>query len=132
MEAVIVIGDRTSHGGMVITGSSTCGTRGKGWARVGDKVACPRCKGVFPISEGNQNFTDNGIAVAYDGCRVACAATLIASQAYTFTDPAGGSGTGGTADRAREGFGTVAPAWRPVTRTKRWTRPGNASVAASS
>ena len=37
----IVLGDKTSHGGTVISCAPTTDTLGKGWARVGDMVACP-------------------------------------------------------------------------------------------
>lgn len=109
MEALIVIGDKTSHGGTVISCSRTCDTHGKGWARVGDKVACPRCKGVFPISEGDRALTDHGRAVAYHGCRVACGARLIASHRSTFTDPARNGAASGANPAAspRPGFGEV-------------------------
>lgn len=85
MQPIIVIGDKTSHGGTVITCSQTSDTHGKGWARVGDKVACPRCKGIFPIAQGDPTLIDNGQAVAYQGCKVACGATLIAGQQFTLT-----------------------------------------------
>jgi uncharacterized Zn-binding protein involved in type VI secretion len=110
MQPLIVLGDKTSHGGTVITCSSTCDTHGKGWARIGDQVSCPRCKGIFPISEGDATLTDNGVPVAYHGCKVACGATLIASQQFTLTDPAknGGGVAAETAnDNLPKGFGLV-------------------------
>src|SRR5438067_1440208 len=62
---IIVMGDKTSHGGTVITCSPFSDTHGKGWARVGDMTSCPRCKGVFPIAQGDASLTDDGKAVAY-------------------------------------------------------------------
>lgn len=105
---LIVIGDKTSHDGTVISCSPTCDTMGKGWARVGDMVACPRCKGVFPISQGDNNLMDEGKAVAYHGCKVACGATLISSQMMTSTEPAGEVGTGVTAYGSQVGMGAIA------------------------
>lgn len=94
MKPLIVIGDKTSHGGTVITCSPFSNTHGKGWARVGDMVSCPRCRGVFPIAEGDQSLVDDGKAVAYAGCKTACGATLIASQMFSFTEPSSGAGQG--------------------------------------
>lgn len=87
MKALIVIGDKTSHGGTVITCSQLSFTDGKGWARVGDMVSCPRCKGVFPIAQGDNGFRTEGRAVAYDGCKTACGAVLISSQTLSRTAP---------------------------------------------
>lgn len=84
---VIVLGDKTSHGGVVISASSFSDTHGKGWARRGDMVSCPLCKGVFPISQGDPSLIDDGKPVAYHGCKVACGATLISSQIFTTTVP---------------------------------------------
>lgn len=83
---------------------------GEGWARVGDKVACPRCKGVFPIAQGDATLTDDGLAVAYHGCKVACGATLIATQQFTLTDPAKNGGSGavsGASDALPLGLGAI-------------------------
>ncbi|WP_371765090.1 PAAR domain-containing protein [Massilia sp.] len=87
MKPLIVIGDKTSHGGTVITCSSISTTNGKGWARVGDMVSCPRCKGVFPIAQGDNGLRTEGRAVAYDGCKTACGALLISSQTLSLTGP---------------------------------------------
>lgn len=95
-QGLIVLGDKTSHGGTVISCAPTSNTLGKGWARIGDMVACPRCKGVFPISQGDATLKEDGKPVAYHGCKTACGATLIASQQHTTTDPAGGAGPGAT------------------------------------
>jgi len=84
---IIVLGDKTSHGGTVISASVNSATHGKGWARVGDMVSCPRCRGVFPISQGDNSLLDDGKAVAYDGCKVACGAVLLSTQCVTSTDP---------------------------------------------
>ena len=111
MKPLIVIGDKTSHGGTVITSSQLCATEGKGWARVGDMVSCPRCKGVFPIVEGDAGLRDNGLAVAYDGCKTACGALLVASQQLSRTQPVNGGPAGIVPDAPAttlEGFGVVA------------------------
>ena len=60
---VIVIGDKTTHGGTV-----------------GDLVSCPKCKGNFPIIEGSSIMLANGRGIALEGMKTACGAELIASQ----------------------------------------------------
>ncbi|KND85075.1 membrane protein [Aggregatibacter actinomycetemcomitans serotype a str. H5P1] len=47
---VIVIGDKTTHGGTVLQGSHTITTGGKNIALQGDLVTCPQCKGNFHIA----------------------------------------------------------------------------------
>lgn len=46
----VVMGDKTSHGGTVISADFTSDIHGKYMARVGDMVVCPKCKGVFAIN----------------------------------------------------------------------------------
>jgi hypothetical protein len=73
-------------------------------------VACPKCKGVFPILEGNPSFIDHGAQAAYHGCKTACDATLISSQIHMLMVPssAAESGTGeGHGSWAGPGFGAV-------------------------
>lgn len=108
---IIVMGDKTSHGGSVITSSPFSDTMGKGWARVGDMTACPRCKGVFPIAQGDPSLIDDGKAVAYAGCKTACGATLVSSQMLTWTEPSAGAAPDATSASALAtllpGFGLV-------------------------
>ncbi|MDR6741509.1 MULTISPECIES: PAAR domain-containing protein [Herbaspirillum] len=80
-QAFITIGDRTSHGGTVISGDLTFMAHGKPVARVGDQTVCPRCQGTFAITTGAGDMFSLGAAVARHGDRTACGATLIASQA---------------------------------------------------
>lgn len=74
-------------------------------------VACPRCKGVFPIVQGDASLIDDGKPVAHEGCKTACGATLIAGQMFTFTNPSTGAARGASSDAAKEGvlqgFGLV-------------------------
>jgi len=81
----IVLGDRTSHGGTVISADFTCDINGKYLARVGDMVACPRkgCRGIFPIVTGAPDMISLGQAPARHGDKTACGATLISGQATT-------------------------------------------------
>ncbi|SQI33877.1 Uncharacterized conserved protein [Leminorella richardii] len=77
---LIRLGDRTSHGGEVITATSTIIIDGKAVARVGDLVSCPReGHGVNSIVEGSPVWMTGGKFVAVDGCRAACGCVLITS-----------------------------------------------------
>ncbi|MGZ2749948.1 PAAR domain-containing protein [Burkholderia stagnalis] len=87
-------GDSTSHGGRVLTCDPTNTVDGKPLALLGDMVACPRCKGVFPIAKvkGELHMSFNGRPVASEGDMTACGATLIASQSTATASPTAGLG----------------------------------------
>lgn len=81
---LIVKGDRTSHGGTVISADFTSDINGKYMARVGDMTVCPKCKGIFAITTGSSDLTDdNGNAYARDMDSTACGAKLLSSQRTT-------------------------------------------------
>lgn len=85
---VIVVGDRTSHGGVVVSGSPFTDVDGKAVARIGDKVTCPQ-KGhgnITTIVTGDQTVLIDGSPVARHGDKTACGATLISSQIATHVD----------------------------------------------
>lgn len=110
--ALIVLGDKTDHGGTVISAAPAAAAGGKPIARLGDMVECPRCRGTFAIVEGNPAMCFDGAAVAYHGCAVACGARLIASQSEMTTQPTSG---GADASPRRyfsfdDGFGAAAAA----------------------
>ena len=77
---VAVVGDRTTKGGYIITGSgpATCG--GRSIALVGDLVTCPKCGSKGQIVEGAPNLSFHGKPAAYHGCRVACKCTPVGSN----------------------------------------------------
>lgn len=78
------MGDRTSHGGTVISADLTFDIHGKYVARVGDMTVCPKCKGMFPITSGPSDLVDgsgNGYARHMDS--TACGAKLISGQITT-------------------------------------------------
>ena len=89
---IILIGDSTSHGGTVLSGSCTCLVEGVPVARVGDPASCPLCKGVFPIAEGAASVFAAGMKIARHGDRTACGAPLVARSAA--------AGGGGPSDAA--------------------------------
>ena len=96
---VIVVGDRTSHGGVVITGSPFSDVDGKAIARIGDRVTCPQ-KGhgsVTTIVTGDVTDIIDGSPIARHGDMTACGATLISSQMLTYVDDESGSGGGSNA-----------------------------------
>lgn len=77
----IVFGDQTDHGGVVIEASVMTDTHGKGIARVGDQVTCPkRNHGTTVIVTGDPTMIIDGRAAARHGDKCACGATLISSQ----------------------------------------------------
>lgn len=85
---LIIVGDKTDHGGVVIQGDPTSDTYGKSLARVGDKVTCPRKGhgGTTVIITGDPTLIIDGKPAARHGDKCACGATLLSSQIFTFTD----------------------------------------------
>ena len=85
---IILVGDKTDHGGVVIEGAPTSDIDGIRIARVGDKVSCPQQGhgGVTVIVTGDPNCMIEGRPVARHGDKTACGATLIASQTLTTID----------------------------------------------
>ncbi|WP_145651365.1 PAAR domain-containing protein [Pseudoduganella lurida] len=80
------MGDRTSHGGTVISGDQTWTIYDKPVARIGDLTVCPKCGGTFPIVEGAPDLSGFGQAVARHGDKTACGAILIAGQSSAWWD----------------------------------------------
>lgn len=73
----IVLGDRTSHGGVVVSGDPTWTIDGQPVARVGDKVSCPRCKRTSTIvSSRFRTVIDLGKPAAFDQDTTDCGALL--------------------------------------------------------
>ncbi|WP_092306302.1 PAAR domain-containing protein [Cupriavidus alkaliphilus] len=84
ISGLICVGDRTTHGGTVITGDATSIIGNRAMARAGDMTICPKCKGTFPILAGNGIITaPNGVPYARHMDRTACGARLLASQDTT-------------------------------------------------
>lgn len=81
----ILLGDTTSHGGTVVSASSSSDCDGKGIARVGDKVTCPHSGHgrVTVIATGDPTAMIDGKPAARHGDKTACGAMLIASQPLT-------------------------------------------------
>lgn len=84
---IICVGDKTSHGGVVVAGSPMTTVNGKMVARVGDQATCPQNGhgGTTVIVSGDATMLVDGKPVARHGDKTACGAVLIASQ-MTATD----------------------------------------------
>ena len=77
---LVLLGDKTTHSGNVISASSNIIINGKKVALVGDKVSCPiKGHGTNSIVEGSPKRTSNGRSVVVDGCRCECGCTVISS-----------------------------------------------------
>jgi uncharacterized Zn-binding protein involved in type VI secretion len=82
---IITVGDKTDHGGTVISGSPTHDIRGRAIARLGDHVDCPQSypggkpHGVNKIITAHGTFTVNGVAVAVEDCMTECGCGLVGS-----------------------------------------------------
>jgi uncharacterized Zn-binding protein involved in type VI secretion len=73
----IVIGDRTSHGGTVISGDPVWTIDGQPVARIGDQVTCPRCKRTSTITYSlYPSVLTNGKPTAYDQAVTDCGAIV--------------------------------------------------------
>jgi uncharacterized Zn-binding protein involved in type VI secretion len=77
--ALIRLGDKTSHNGVVLEASQLSDSGGVPIARMGDKVSCPRC-GDNTIASGDATMIVDGKPVARHGDKTACGATLVAGQ----------------------------------------------------
>jgi uncharacterized Zn-binding protein involved in type VI secretion len=80
MPAPIRLGDATSHGGKVTSAAEQTDVMGKPLARIDDTCSCPIAgHSNCVIIEGDPNWTIEGRAVALDGHKVSCGATLIST-----------------------------------------------------
>jgi len=86
MKGIIRLGDPTSHGGKVVSASGRVEVRGKKVARVGDRCSCP-IKGHKDcvIVDGHPTIEVDGVAVAFEGNRLSCGATLISTASNSGT-----------------------------------------------
>ena len=83
---IIVVGDKTDHGGKVISGSPLHKIGGIPIARLGDEVDCPqhypggKPHGVNKIVTAHATMTVGGIPVAVENCVTECGCKLIGSK----------------------------------------------------
>ncbi|QIU89832.1 PAAR domain-containing protein [Yokenella regensburgei] len=78
MLGVIRVGDKTTHGGTVVEGSSGVKFQGKEVSCLQDKVTCPKHGDTF-IAEGDEGAKINGKPIALHGHKCGCGCTLITS-----------------------------------------------------
>ena len=76
---VIRLGDKTTHGGEVVSAAQDFTVLGKTVAVEGDTTYCPRCKGKFPIHPSGSTRKHHGKQVAFDQDLTGCGAKLISS-----------------------------------------------------
>lgn len=89
---VIVVGDRTTGGGEVLTGAPSTFINEIPIARVGDKASCPKHGGFFAIVTGDDTFLIDGKPLAREGDSLACGCRLMATRQTTVSVQAGGGG----------------------------------------
>lgn len=75
---IILVGDTTSHGGTVISGSDADTVYGRPMARQGDRVDCP-LHGINRIVEGDTATRLGDRPIALEGHRTECGAVLLGS-----------------------------------------------------
>lgn len=79
-QGFVLLGDKTTHGGEVISASSTMIVHGKPVALVGDEVRCPLPgHGVNRIVEGCPDWAEDDRAMVVNGCRCECGCQVISS-----------------------------------------------------
>src|SRR5690554_5504186 len=116
----IVIGDPTSSGGSVVSGSPFTDIDGIPVARVNDQATCPRHKGAYPIVDGDSTLIVDGQPVALHGSSLACGCKVLsARQVRVFVDAGGGGGASGA---AQDGVTAQSSA---VAQALASTRPGS-------
>jgi uncharacterized Zn-binding protein involved in type VI secretion len=100
---VACVGDKTTHGGTIVTGNEFYKVQGKAAAQLGDLVPCPKCGGSFPIvtSQAPQTVV-YGRPLAYHGDKLSCGAVIEASAQLFSSSPTtqstgSGSGSAGVA-----------------------------------
>ena len=76
---VIRLGDKTSHGGEVISASTDFKVHGIAVAVEGCMASCPKCGGNHAIMPVASTRKHHGKHLAYDADPTACGATLISS-----------------------------------------------------
>ena len=76
---VIRLGDKTSHGGEVVSAADSYTVLGKHVALEGDFATCPKCGGKHAIKPAGSTRKHHGKHVAYHGDPIMCGATLISS-----------------------------------------------------
>lgn len=80
MQATITIGDKTTHGGIVIEADNNFIVQGKATHLNGMKHYCPKCNTIVTAIASNSLVVINGKAMIVAGDKTTCGATFISSQ----------------------------------------------------
>ncbi|GLQ50734.1 PAAR domain-containing protein [Dyella flava] len=80
MKVPACLGDPTSHGGKIITASSSYVFHSRKAAVLDDLVSCP-IHGDNPIVESGDGFSDEGRSLVVSGCRSRCGAVVLPGDA---------------------------------------------------
>ncbi len=81
------LGDKSNHGGVIVTGASRTLVNGKPLARMGDKHNCPLPgHGVTPIVSGSPYTLTEGKPNARVGDAVACGARIVTGSPDTYVN----------------------------------------------
>ncbi len=80
MPALVCPGDVTTHGGKVISASSSMFINGILVALIGDRISCPE-HGLNRIIEGDSTASEEGVFVVVDNCLCECGRRVISSYA---------------------------------------------------
>jgi uncharacterized Zn-binding protein involved in type VI secretion len=86
----IVLGDKTSHGGTVVTASSHMTIDGKPVACEGDLVTCPRCPGLHRLLGSGKNTKLHGKEMICENDPVSDGSYAMSIQQTNATHEAGG------------------------------------------
>ena len=78
MRNPVCLGDATSHGGAVITASSSFDLEGRPAALLYDRVSCPQ-HGENRIIEAGDELLDDDSPIVVDRCKTECGSYVIAS-----------------------------------------------------
>lgn len=80
LKGLVLLGDKTTHGGRVISASSAFIVNGKRVALTGDKVSCPIIgHSINAIIDGSTQWSSDGKFFIVDGCRSECGCQVISS-----------------------------------------------------
>ncbi|WP_180094078.1 MULTISPECIES: PAAR domain-containing protein [unclassified Acinetobacter] len=93
MQAVITIGDKTTHGGIVTEVDNTFVIQGKASHLQGMKHFCPKCKTIVTAIASNNLVVINGKAMIVAGDKTTCGATFLPSQNLVGKTSGGMSGS---------------------------------------
>lgn len=105
----IVVGDTTTGGGSVVSGSPFTDIDGKPVARIGDSVVCLR-HGPTVIVSGDSSMIVDGQPVARHGDGLACTCSLVAVQQAHVHIASGGGGGASAGGAAAETVAAAAAA----------------------